>query len=39
MGYNYLFTNKCVTVFRRYDYSYAFSGGLKEEALSCGFQS
>jgi hypothetical protein len=29
MGYNYLFTNKSVTVFRRSDGSYAFSGILK----------
>jgi hypothetical protein len=29
MGYNYLFTNKDVTVFRRSDGSYAFSGILK----------
>jgi hypothetical protein len=29
MGYNYLFTNKGVTVFRRCDGSYAFSGILK----------
>jgi hypothetical protein len=29
MGYNYLFTNKGVTVFRRLDGSYAFSGILK----------
>jgi hypothetical protein len=29
MSYNYLFTNKGVTVFRRLDGSYAFSGILK----------
>jgi hypothetical protein len=29
MGYNYLFTNKSVTAFRRCDDSYAFSGILK----------
>jgi hypothetical protein len=29
MGYNYLFTNKCVTVFRRSDDSYTFSDILK----------
>jgi hypothetical protein len=29
IGYNYLFTNKCVTVFRRCDGSYAFSGIFK----------
>jgi hypothetical protein len=29
MGYNYLFTNKVVTLFRRCDGSYAFSGILK----------
>jgi hypothetical protein len=29
MGYNYLFTNKGVTVFRRCDGSYAFSGILR----------
>jgi hypothetical protein len=29
MGYNYLFTNKGVTIFRRCDGSYAFSGILK----------
>jgi hypothetical protein len=29
MGYNCLFTNKCVTVFKRCDDSYAFSGILK----------
>jgi hypothetical protein len=29
MGYNCLFTNKCVIVFRRSDGSYAFSGILK----------
>jgi hypothetical protein len=29
MSYNYLFTNKCVTISRRYDGSYAFSGILK----------
>jgi hypothetical protein len=29
MGYNYLFTNKCVTIFRKCDGSYAFSGILK----------
>jgi hypothetical protein len=29
MGYNFLFTNKCVTIFRRCDGSYAFSGILK----------
>jgi hypothetical protein len=29
MNYNYLFTNKGVTVFRRCDDSYAFSGILK----------
>jgi hypothetical protein len=29
MGYSYLFTNKGVTIFRRCDYSYAFSGILK----------
>jgi hypothetical protein len=31
MGYNYLFTNKGMTVFRRCDGSYAFSGILKEK--------
>jgi hypothetical protein len=29
MGYNYLFTNKSVTIFRRSDSSYAFSGILR----------
>jgi hypothetical protein len=29
IGYNYLFTNKCVTVLRRCDGSYAFSGIFK----------
>jgi hypothetical protein len=29
MGYNYLFTNKGVTLFRRCDDSYAFSGILR----------
>jgi hypothetical protein len=29
MGYNYLFANKGVTIFRRCDSSYAFSGILK----------
>jgi hypothetical protein len=37
MNYNCLFTNKSMTVFRRCDVSYAFSGILKEKALSCGF--
>jgi hypothetical protein len=29
IGYNYLFTNKCVTVLRRCDGSYAFNGIFK----------
>jgi hypothetical protein len=29
MGYNYLFTNKGVTVFRRSDGSFAFKGALR----------
>jgi hypothetical protein len=29
IGYNYLFTNKCVTVLRRCDGCYAFSGIFK----------
>jgi hypothetical protein len=37
IGYNYLFTNKCVTVFRRCDGSYAFSGILKEKRYLMDF--
>jgi hypothetical protein len=37
MGYNCLFINKGVTVFKRSDGSYTFSSILKEKALSCGF--
>jgi hypothetical protein len=40
MGYNCLFTDKGVTVFRISDGSYAFSGHLERKALSYyGFQS
>jgi hypothetical protein len=37
MGYNCLFTNKGVTVFRRCDDSYAFSGILKEKIYLVDF--
>jgi hypothetical protein len=37
MGYNYLFTNKGVTVFRRCDGSYAFSGILKRKLYLVNF--
>jgi hypothetical protein len=37
MGYNYLFTNKGVPVFRRCDDSYAFSGILKEKLYLVDF--
>jgi hypothetical protein len=37
MGYNYLFTNKGVTVFRRCDNSYYFSGILKEKLYLVDF--
>jgi hypothetical protein len=37
MGYNYLFTNKGVTVFRRCDGSYAFSGILKRKLYLVDF--
>jgi hypothetical protein len=37
MGYNCLFTNKGVTVFRRCDGSYAFSGILKEKLYLVDF--
>jgi hypothetical protein len=37
MGYNYLFTNKGVTVFRRSDGSYAFSGILKGKLYLVNF--
>jgi hypothetical protein len=37
MGYNYLLTNKCVTVFRRSDGSYAFSGILRGELYLVDF--
>jgi hypothetical protein len=37
MDYNYLFTNKGVTVFRRCDGSYAFSGILKEKLYLVDF--
>jgi hypothetical protein len=37
MGYNCLFTNKCVTVFRRSDGSCAFSGILKEKLYLVDF--
>jgi transposase InsO family protein len=37
MGYNYLFTNKGVTVFRRCDGSYAFSGILKGKLYLVNF--
>jgi hypothetical protein len=39
MSYNYLFTNKGVTVFRRYDVSYAFSGILKGKLYLVDFNS
>jgi hypothetical protein len=35
MGYNCLFTNMGVTVFRREDSSIAFTGRLKGKLLSC----
>jgi hypothetical protein len=37
MCYNYLFTNKGVTVFRRSDDSYAFSSILKEKLYLVDF--
>jgi hypothetical protein len=37
IDYNYLFTNKGVTVFRRYDGSYIFSGILKEKLYLVNF--
>jgi hypothetical protein len=37
MGYNYLFTNKGVTVFRRCDDSYVFSSILKEKLYLIDF--
>jgi hypothetical protein len=37
MGYNYLFTNKGVIVFRRSDGSYAFSGILSEKLYLVDF--
>jgi hypothetical protein len=37
MDYNCLFTNKSVTVFRRSDGSYAFSGILKEKLYLVDF--
>jgi hypothetical protein len=37
MGYNYLFTNKGVIVFRRCDGSYTFSGILKGKLYLLGF--
>jgi hypothetical protein len=37
MSYNYLFTNKGVTIFRRYDSSYAFSGILKGKLYLMNF--
>jgi hypothetical protein len=37
MDYNYLFTNKGVTVFRRSDGSYAFSGILKVKVYLVDF--
>jgi hypothetical protein len=37
MSYNWLFTNKGVTIFRRSDGSYAFSGILKENLYIVDF--
>jgi hypothetical protein len=37
MSYNYLFTNKCVTVFRICDCSYVFSGILKRKLYIVDF--
>jgi hypothetical protein len=37
MSYNYLFTNKCVSVFRRCDSSYGFSGILKGKLYLMNF--
>jgi hypothetical protein len=37
MNYNCLFTNKSMTVFRRCDVSYAFSGILKEKLYLVNF--
>jgi hypothetical protein len=37
MSYNYLFTNKCVAIFRRYDSSYAFSDILKGKLYLMNF--
>jgi hypothetical protein len=37
MGYNYLFTNNGVAVFRRSDGSYAFSGILREKIYLMDF--
>jgi hypothetical protein len=37
MGYNYLFTNKGVAVFKRSDGSYAFSGILREKIYLVDF--
>jgi hypothetical protein len=39
MGYNYLFTNKGVTIFMRCDGSYSFSGILKEKLYIVDFNS
>jgi hypothetical protein len=39
MGYNCLFTNKGVTVFRRYDASYAFSGILRGKLYLVDFNT
>jgi hypothetical protein len=37
MGYNYLFTNKCVTIFTRSDGFYVFSGILREKLYLVNF--
>jgi hypothetical protein len=37
MDYNFLFTNKCVTIFRRSDGSYAFSGILRGKLYLVNF--
>jgi hypothetical protein len=39
MGYNYLFTDKGVTVFRRSDSSFAFKGILREKLYLADFIS
>jgi hypothetical protein len=39
MNYNYLFTNKGVTIFRRCDSSYSFSGILKRKLYLIDFNS